>query len=226
MTGAGGLALPRFTTFSSITQLLRSRLGARCAVRPPPFGPESDPLVIRRSFPSVRLALRRIVPDIDLAHQPLRLPPDEVDRQQPVAEFGRLDLDAVRQHERALELTGGDAAVEVLAGLVLPLLAADRELLVFQRDLEMLAGEAGNRERDPQDLRLGALALLGDTLDVVGWITVTGPLAGAIGQPFDFVEPQEQRVRQQGHACHSSKVLFKRPSPSGAEPCGLRVPQP
>ena len=55
------------------------------------------------------------------------------------------DLDAVGQHEAALELARGDAAVqEDPAFGVLGLAAADHELVVLERDREVVLGEAGH----------------------------------------------------------------------------------
>src|SRR6185295_1785149 len=77
--------------------------------------------------------------DGDGAHQALRLMSDEIDRQEAVGQIGRAHLDAVREHERALELARGDAAVKIVPLAVVDLFSADDELLVLDRDVELAA---------------------------------------------------------------------------------------
>src|SRR5262249_12602290 len=91
-----------------------------------------------------------VLADADLAHQAIGLAPHEVDAEQPIAEIGGLDLDAVGQHERAAELPGGDAAMNEVARLVVLLPAADGELVVLQRDVQLIALEARYRQNDAQ----------------------------------------------------------------------------
>ena len=104
--------------------------------------------------------------DPDRLHHRLGLGPGEVDVQQAVLERGSGHLDAVGQHEAALELARGDAAVQEGAALgVVGLAAADHQLVVLQGDREVVLGEAGDGEGDP----VAALVAL---LDVVGRIAV------------------------------------------------------
>ena len=77
----------------------------------------------------------------------------EVDRQQPVLQIRPQHLHAVRQHEGALELARRDAAVEILPGLLVLLPTADDELAFLDGDVELVAGEPRNRQRDAQPFR-------------------------------------------------------------------------
>jgi hypothetical protein len=114
----------------------------------------------------------------------------------------RHHLDAVGQHEAALELACGDAAVQEGAAFgVVRLAAADHQLVVLQGDREVVLGEAGDGEGDP----VGGLAPL---LDVVGRIAVVAGLGGALDQPVELLEPQEERV---GRECDLGHVSLSKP---------------
>ena len=71
----------------------------------------------------------------------------------PFFEVRAHNLHAVRQHECALELARGDAAVEILAGLVVLLPPTDHQLAFLDAHIELIAGESSNGERDAQPLR-------------------------------------------------------------------------
>ena len=104
--------------------------------------------------------------DLDGLHPHLRQRPAQVDVQQAVVQPGALHLDALGQHEGALELPGGDAAMEEDRGprfVLLP--AADHQLVVLLRDLQVVHGEAGDGQGDAQPGLAGLL-------DVVGRIAV------------------------------------------------------
>ena len=88
------------------------------------------------SISLVRTALRAGV-DADGSDARFGLRPHEVDRQQAVVESRPDHLDAVGQHESALELTGGDAAVKVDAIRIVGLLAPHRQLVLDQLDGEV-----------------------------------------------------------------------------------------
>jgi hypothetical protein len=55
-------------------------------------------------------------------------------------------LHAIRQHESALELARGDAAMDVLPAFVVLLTAADNELALLYRDIELVAGKPRHRK--------------------------------------------------------------------------------
>ena len=131
-----------------------------------------------------------VVHDADRLHDPFRLRPGEIDRQQPVLQVRTQHLHAVREHEGALELARRDAAVEILPGLVVLLPAADDELALLDRHIELITGETGDRERDPQAFGLTVLA--GDPFDVVGRIAVRR-LGDAVERTLDLVEPEQKR---------------------------------
>src|SRR6476646_6420900 len=72
---------------------------------------------------------------------PLGFRADKIDRQEPVLQFGTHNFHAASQHERALELPRGNAAVEILTRLVVLLAAADDELVLLSRHIELFARE-------------------------------------------------------------------------------------
>src|SRR5215217_2396181 len=120
-----------------------------------------------------------------------RFRPGKVDRQQPVLQIRAQHLHPLRQHEGALEVARGDAAMDVLPGFVILLAAADDELIFLNGYIELIAGKSGDGERDPQPLG-GAVAAVA-ALDVVGRITV-GTLDHAIERTLDFVEAKQERA--------------------------------
>src|SRR6476660_4848055 len=99
-----------------------------------------------------------------------RFRPGEVDRQQPVFQVRAQHLHPLRQHEGALEVARGDAAMDILPGLVVLLSAADHELVFLNGYIELVAGKSRHRQGDTQTfgLAVGAIA----PLDIVRWIAV------------------------------------------------------
>src|SRR5215467_6135559 len=98
-------------------------------------------------------------------NDPFRLRPGKVDRQQPVFQIRAQHQHPLRQHESALEVARGDAAMDVLPGLVVLLAAPDHELVFLSGHIELVAGKTRHCERDPQafGLTVGTVA----PLDVV-----------------------------------------------------------
>ena len=130
------------------------------------------------------------------------------------------DLNAVSEHEAALELARGDAAMQEDPTFgILGLAAADHELVVLERDREVVLGEPGQRQGDA----VGGVAAL---LDVVGRIAVVARLRGAFHQPVELLEPEEvaDARRRSPWSCRSSpclkrlsrRVPYRRPRPSGS----------
>ena len=121
----------------------------------------------------------------------LRLGPGQIDRQQPVFQVRAQHLHPLSQHEGALEVARGDAAMDVLPGLVVLLPAADHELIFLNGYIELVAGKTRHRQRDSQTFRgaVGAVA----PLDIVGRVTV-GAFDDAIERTLDFVESQQERT--------------------------------
>src|SRR6185312_4615168 len=126
----------------------------------------------------------------------------EIDRQQAVFQIRAHHLHSVRQHKRALELTCGNAAMEVLAGLVVLLSPADHQLAFLDADIEVIPGETRNGERDTQPLRV--LPVARQTLDVVGRVTVS-PLGDAVEHALDLIETQEERAGEGWNSRHWSQ---------------------
>src|SRR5690348_13893805 len=85
--------------------------------------------------------------DFHALHPLLRCAAREIDVQKSVLEPGAGDFDAVGQDERALKLARGDAAMEIDPVLVVDLLAADDQLVVFDLHCQVVHGEAGDGER-------------------------------------------------------------------------------
>src|SRR5689334_5541620 len=95
---------------------------------------------------AVESATRSIDPlfvfiDSDCLNDPLRLGPGQIDRQQPVPQIRPEHMHSLRQHESALEVARGDAAMNVLPGFVVLLAATDDELVFLNGDIELVTGE-------------------------------------------------------------------------------------
>src|SRR5206468_4125449 len=108
---------------------------------------------------AVESATRSITPlfvfiDSDCLNDPLRFWPGQIDRQQPVLQIRPEHMHSLRQHEGALEVARGDAAMNVLPGLVVLLAATDDELVFLNGDIELVTGETRHRQRDPKTLGL------------------------------------------------------------------------
>src|SRR3954464_7278722 len=97
----------------------------------------------------------------------------------------------LRQHEGALEVARGDAAMDVLPRLVVLLTAANDELVFLNGYIELVAGEPRYRQRDPKPLGLAVGTVA--ALDIVGRVAI-GTLDDAIERPLDFVESQQERT--------------------------------
>src|ERR1700730_3019123 len=103
--------------------------------------------------------------DCDRFNDALGLRAHQVDRQQSVLQIRPQYLHPVRQHEGALELARGDAAVDVLPAFVVLLPAADDELALLYADIELIAGE--NRDRKCNAKTFRAVPGPRNALDVV-----------------------------------------------------------
>ena len=93
--------------------------------------------------------------EFDLFDDALGLGPRQIDRQQAVDEIGPEHLHAFGEQEGALKLPRGDAAMQKLPFAVVGLAAADDELIFLERDVELIAREARDRQCEPQSLRRG-----------------------------------------------------------------------
>ena len=129
--------------------------------------------------------------DLDLADLGLDEGTDDLDMEQTIIERGASDLDALGQHEGALELAGGDTAVQIQTLPLLGLLAADDELRVLDLDRQVIHGETGNRQGNAQ-------AVFAELLDVVGRIAIRRGLGHPIERPFEVVEAQQKGRTEQG----------------------------
>src|SRR6185295_10190262 len=84
----------------------------------------------------------------------------EIDQQQAVVERRADDLDALGQHETALELPRRDTAIKIDALGVVDLAATHDQLIVLDANLEIFEREAGDGQRDAQ-------GIFADLLDVI-----------------------------------------------------------
>src|SRR5216683_3201137 len=149
----------------------------------------STPQSVKRSSPL--LVPLFVLIDSDCLNDLFRLRPGEVDRQQPVLQIRAQHLHPLRQHEGALEVARGDAAMDVLTGLVVLLAATDHELVFLNAYIELIAGKTRHRQRDSQPFRLAGTTVA--PLDVVRRIAV-GAFDDAIERTLDFVESQQKRT--------------------------------
>src|SRR5215471_6277651 len=131
------------------------------------------------------------VGDSDRSHDAFRLRTHQIDRQQSVLQIRTQYLHAIRQHERALELARGDAAMEILPGLVVVLASTDNELAFLDRHIKLVARESRNSQRNAQSFWIAVLA--GNPLDVIRRISVRG-LGHSIERTLDLVEAQQKRT--------------------------------
>src|ERR1700719_4466576 len=141
----------------------------------------STPSESKRSSPL--LVPLFVLIDSNCLNDPFRFRPGEIDRQQPVFQVRAQHEHPLRQHKGALEVARGDAAMDVLPGLVVLLASADDELGFLNGYIELVAGKTRHRQRDPQafGLAVGTVA----TLDIVGRIAV-GTLDYAVERTLDF----------------------------------------
>src|SRR5271163_4844796 len=79
--------------------------------------------------------------DSDCLNDPFRFRPGQIDRQQPAFQVRAQYVHPLRQHKSALEVACGDAAMDVLPGLVVLLAAADDELIFLSSHIELVAGK-------------------------------------------------------------------------------------
>src|SRR5580658_11108726 len=106
----------------------------------------STPLSPKRSSPL--LVPLFVFIDSDCLNDLLRLGPGEIDRQQPVFQVRAQHKHPLRQHKGALEVACGDAAMDVLPGLVVLLASADDELVFLSGYIELITGKSGHCECD------------------------------------------------------------------------------
>src|SRR5437667_11112914 len=106
--------------------------------------------------------------DSNCLNDPFRLRPGQIDRQQPVFQIRAQHMHPLRQHKGALEVARGDAAMDVLPGLVVLLATPDHELVFLNGYIELVAGKSRHRQRDAQPFgfAVGAVA----PLDIIGRI--------------------------------------------------------
>src|SRR5579859_501586 len=138
--------------------------------------------------------------DLDLAHAALGLRAHEIDMEKAVVEPGALHLDALGQHEGALELARRDAAMEKDALALVLLLAAHDELVVLDGEAQILQRETRECQRQTQRIFAGLLY-------VVRRIAVGLGLRHAVEHALEMIEPQQQRRiedSQPGHRASSS----------------------
>src|ERR1700691_3107856 len=95
--------------------------------------------------------------------------------------------------------------MQIFTRLVLLLPAADLELVVLARPLDLCLQESRHSQRDPQPLWLAALS--GDPLDVVRRITVRPGLRNLVERPLEVVEAEQQRRGQRRHTHHFRSPL-------------------
>src|SRR6202051_2605394 len=145
--------------------------------------------------------------DCDRFNDALGLRAHQVDRQQSVLQIRPQYLHAVRQHEGALELARGDAAVDVLPAFVVLLPAADDELALLYADIELVAGETRHRKGNAQPFR--TVPVSGNAFDVVRRITFRG-LADAVEHALNLVEAKQKGTGKRRNPGHGFKALCKR----------------
>src|SRR6266576_2845805 len=117
----------------------------------------STPLSFKRSSPL--LVPLFVLIDSNCLNDPFGFRPGKVDRQQPVFQIRAQHLHPLRQHEGALEVARGDAAMDVLPSLVVLLAAPDDELVFLNGHIELVTGKTRHRQRDAQPFGLAAATI-------------------------------------------------------------------
>ncbi len=126
--------------------------------------------------------------------------------EQTIVEIGPSHFNPFRQHERPLELAGGDAAMEEHPRRVVGLLAAHRQLVLDQLDHQVVDREPGDGQGDAQPV-------LANPLDVVRRVAL-GVLGQSVQGALELVEAQQQGRIEHRYATH--KTLLR--GASGREP--------
>jgi hypothetical protein len=124
--------------------------------------------------------------DVDLADDPLRLRPGQIDRQKAIGQIGAQNLHAVDKEKRALKLTGGDAAMQEVSRLVIGLSATNNELIFFEGHFQLIPGEARDSQSDAKTLRIVLRA--SQALDIIRWISIPRSLCDTIERLLDLIE--------------------------------------
>src|SRR5215475_6310707 len=158
----------------------------------------STPLRLKRSSPL--LVPLFVFIDSDCLNDLLRFGPGKIDGQQPVLQIRAQHLHPLRQHEGALEVARGDAAMDVLTGLVVLLATPDHELVFLNGYIKLVAGKTRHRQRDAQPF--GGAVRAFTPLDIVRRVTV-GALDDAVEHTLDLVEAQKKRTGERRNTRHS-----------------------
>ena len=111
-------------------------------------------------------------------------------------------LHAIGKEKGALKLPGSNAAMQILARFIIKLAASDHELAFFQCDFQLIAHEAGHRERDAQ--AIGLVIIAREALDIIGGIAIGRGFDNAVQRALNIVKTQHKRRRQHGNARHRS----------------------
>lgn len=99
--------------------------------------------------------------DLDFARGAFRFQLFHVDVKQAGIKISAENFDVVGKDEAALELPRGDSAVQVDALRIILLPAADRQLVLFDFDIEIVHGETGDGQRDAQSLFIHLFDIVG-----------------------------------------------------------------
>jgi len=105
------------------------------------------------------------------------------------------------------KVTGGDAAMKEVPGLVVGLTPPDDELVLLQGHLELVLGKSSDSQGDAQTL--GSVLGTGQTLDIVGRVTVSGCFRDAVERLLDLVEAQEKRMPERRLTRHGRSPRFR-----------------
>jgi len=90
-----------------------------------------------------------VAPNFNFPDVARRLGAGEFDRQKPVLHGSPNDIHAFCEHESALELAGGNAAVQKSCTRLVVLLAPNNELTVLHGNFQIIPGKPRNGQNDP-----------------------------------------------------------------------------
>src|SRR4029078_3447158 len=133
----------------------------------------------------------------------------QINLQQAIVERSSRHLNPFRQHEATLELSRGNATMQIDALRLVDLLSSNDQLVILNMDRELLGTESGYGKGDAQ-------LVFRKLFDIVRRITLGRGFGDAIEHPLEMIESEQQGIveeRQPGHR-------FGRSFPKASGPVG------
>ena len=130
-------------------------------------------------------------------NHPIWFMTNEIYRQQTVVEIGSFHFYAIGKNERSGELSRRNAAMDVVAGLVVVLPPTHHQLVIFNGNFNLLALKSGDGQCNAQHFKPGCPAFAiwrnfwaRQPFDVVGRIPIRSSFTDTIDQTLDLIEAE------------------------------------